>query len=380
MNCAVIECPLESRLISCLVPFLQKSARKRKLTSVDAANAHFKIPTLDLKETNFSEAQFERTYRDFQVVHVKNSTMGCKIPDDASSSEFRWQDIGGIFEKLSDKDKASWTVETMTTGDSAVLSNEFLVADPISHRAYCSFLIQNDEEIYRKTIQRLPFQEFPQTKWEYEPALWVFFCRNSIGNESLQGRPEHTDAITHDGTWHYQLSGRKQWRLRPTDELVLKLIEENSTLSTNDVFHVECCEGDVLVINTRLWFHNTIIPPQGCPSVSYARDFSLSESLCCTQGDDGGMTNLDGLYATIDVSYGTIVFTEDSMPDCALHRSSANANCEVVALDDGSQAVVSLRDIVAGEFFCVPDTSDEESSDGEGDVDIEESDGNDSGS
>lgn len=49
------------------------------------------------------------------------------------------------------------------------------------------------------------------------------------------------------------------------------------------------------------------------------------------------------------------------MPDCELHRSSTGgANCEIVELEDGMNAVVSIRDIVSGEFFCVPESDSEE--------------------
>jgi hypothetical protein len=83
------------------------------------------------------------------------------------------------------------------------------------------------------------------------------------------------------------------------------------------------------------------------------------------------MTNVDGLYATNDIEEGTIVFKEADMPDCELHRSKDNPNCQVVELNDGSGvcAVVSLRPIAAGEFFCVPESSDEYE---EGDYDEEE--------
>jgi hypothetical protein len=72
------------------------------------------------------------------------------------------------------------------------------------------------------------------------------------------------------------------------------------------------------------------------------------------------MTNLDGVYATNDIEKETIIFTEADMPDCELHRSKADANCEVVELEDGTSAVVSSRPIAAGDFFCVPESSDEE--------------------
>mmetsp|Transcript_12376 Transcript_12376/g.26196 ORF Transcript_12376/g.26196 Transcript_12376/m.26196 type:complete len:96 (+) Transcript_12376:267-554(+) len=80
------------------------------------------------------------------------------------------------------------------------------------------------------------------------------------------------------------------------------------------------------------------------------------------------MTNVDGTYAMDDIAEDTIIFKEDDMPDCELHRSSdaEKANCKVVELEDGLQAVVSSRFISAGEFFCIPESSDEENSEGEG--------------
>lgn len=84
------------------------------------------------------------------------------------------------------------------------------------------------------------------------------------------------------------------------------------------------------------------------------------------------MSNVDGLYATADIEEGAIIFTEDTMPDCSLHRS-LDPNCEVVETGDGTQAIVSIRDIKSGEFFCVAASDDETSDDGtENDNDAEE--------
>jgi U3 small nucleolar RNA-associated protein 6 len=44
------------------------------------------------------------------------------------------------------------------------------------------------------------------------------------------------------------------------------------------------------------------------------------------------MTNVDGLYATEDIAAGTILFREKEMPDCQLHRSKENPNCEVIEM------------------------------------------------
>eukprot|EP00435_Cladocopium_sp_Y103_P073646 s151_g44.t1 len=59
-------------------------------------------------------------------------------------------------------------------------------------------------------------KRFPSTKSKavkvrppkHSNAAWVFFGRNT-GGRALRGRPEHTDAIQHSGTWHVQLKGEK---------------------------------------------------------------------------------------------------------------------------------------------------------------------------
>jgi len=298
-------------------------------------------------------------YKNFQILHLRNATQTTK----RGSKWLHWVDLGSIFEKLDRKDQESWCIETK--GDlSSSSASDFLAANITGDRAYCSFLIQHDNTAYEAMLDRLPFREIPSTEWNYEPAFWVFFGRNPLGNVSLEGRPDHTDSVTHDGTFHFQLSGEKKWSLRPTTELVSDVKERfpEANFSEDTRLRLTCKEGDVLVINTRLWFHCTSIPPQTRPSVSYARDFRF-DNLTASESGDGGMKNVDGLYATNDIEEGTVVFTETEMPDCELHRSSTNPNCEVVELEDGTSAVVSTRTIAAGEFFCVAESSDEGSED-----------------
>ena len=124
-----------------------------------------------------------------------------------------------------------------------------------------------------------------------------------------------------------------------------------------------------------------MLPPQTQPSVSYARDFWIRKDEANSDRDDanektnaGAMTNVDGLYAMDDIAENTVIFKEDDMPDCELHRTSEleKANCKVVELEDGMQAVVSSKFIKAGEFFCIPESSDEEGSDGDDNDEDEE--------
>jgi U3 small nucleolar RNA-associated protein 6 len=240
-------------------------------------------------------------------------------------------------------------------------------------------LIQKDTQVLQETLKRLPFCEFHNKDWSYAPCLWFFVGRSSNveGHDDLQGRPEHTDSVSHDGTWHYQLSGTKRWYLRPTEELL-----QTGVLPDSTSVCIDCEEGDVLVVNTRLWWHRTVIPRQPNPSISYARDFYMTPTTRATttlDGDDDdpptSMSNVDGLYAANDVEEGTIIFTEDDMPDCELPHSTINPNCEVVELEDGTHALVSCRKICAGEFFCVAEndaTSDNDQEDDASGVDPED--------
>jgi hypothetical protein len=154
----------------------------------------------------------------------------------------------------------------------------FLQPRIIKDRGYCSFLVQKDKDAYRETLQRLPVCDLPSGDssrrngkgkgdgdalvWRYDTpgALWFFFGRNNndrnvTAEESgiLKGRPEHTDSISTDGTWHFQLAGKKTWCLRPTGALLKHMkqhleLKEAKSWTTSTRVSVECRKGDVIVI------------------------------------------------------------------------------------------------------------------------------------
>jgi len=315
------------------------------------------VPRFDVASDSFDPKAFAEAFTTFRLVHLIN------VKDDLPKERsFTWKDIGRLFARLDSTDQESWCIETFRGSTSS--PTNFLRPQLTSARAYCSFLVQKDKPSYQWTLGKLPIRELEWTDWSYERALWIFFGRNRHGNEDLEGRPEHTDSISHDGTWHYQLSGKKLWFLRPTRKFLQQLREElcpEKMELWNDSTRmcVTCNAGDMIVVDTSLWFHRTVIPPQDEPSVSYARDFHQKETARVEGGN--AMTNLEGLYATDDIEANTVLFTENDMPDCELHRTPVNPNCEVVELEDGTSAVVSSRQIAAGEFFCVADSSGEES-------------------
>jgi U3 small nucleolar RNA-associated protein 6 len=300
----------------------------------------------------------------YQIVHVRNVPAG--LP---AKGRLSWRDLGPVFQDLDPEDQKSWCVETHgRDGAGGDIDPEaFLSGTESSDRAYCSFLVQHDRSSLDRLAARLPA---PGLGWEdeaaHEPAIWIFFGRNPAGNPGLDGRPEHTDSVSHDGTWHYQLSGRKEWSLRPSSGLLRHLgqiLPSRATAEWTEELNLvaTCSERDVLAVNTRLWFHRTLIPAQRGPSVSLARDFRFApgdeeDAMDGGRAGPGGMSNLDGLYARADIEEGTVVFTELEMPDAELHVSSSDPNCRVVTLEDGSSGVVSTRLIRAGEFFCVPES------------------------
>ena len=88
-------------------------------------------------------------------------------------------------------------------------------------------------------------------------AVWWFVGRNKA-RRALPGRPEHTDAVTHDGTWHFQLSGAKVWHLRATEALAASLGRPAGSPPLR--VRVTVRPGQVLLVDTRQWWHHTELP------------------------------------------------------------------------------------------------------------------------
>ena len=232
-----------------------------------------------------------------------------------------------------------------------------------------------------------------------ESALWFFVGRNS-GDDALPGRPPHTDEVKHDGTYHRQLSGCKEWRVRPTEELLARgrrsmastsrgrsrkrsraaAAEEEEGAEEDDEGSgewriVRCEAGDVLAISTRDWWHSTSLPPQAGVSVSVAREWNVRgatrprrtrasgrSAAAALEGDgeadDGratSFTNVDGLFATRAIARGCVILTEDDSPDMELPEvDAARANCEVAEDEEtGKMCLVARRAIRSGEFLSV---------------------------
>lgn len=194
--------------------------------------------------------------------------------------------------------------------------------------------------------------------------MWWFVGQNQ-SFEPLQGRPEHTDQVVHDGTWHFQLAGSKVWRLRPTEEWAATAGRGHRSARRSDEgtrpHCIRCDVGDILLLSTRDWWHATQIPPQTSASecsVSYAREFNLRRSTdlpgAVADESPATFTNVDGLFASAAIPRGAIVMTEEDegMEDVEL-PTSAEPNCEVVEDETGRQCLVARCAIRSGDFLTI---------------------------
>lgn len=278
------------------------------------------------------------------------------------------------------------------------------------------------DELPVKTLEFLKKEK----KVKYTSPVWVFVGHNDNKDETalLHGRPEHIDSVNHDGTFHFQSNGSKWWYIRPaeTPEWGSQSLQLHEASSSNPAakkqrgnttkpkaefadglprLKVVVEQGDILVINTRVWWHQTRIPYTGAEgySISYAIDFYCkdlrlpgkkaltsstksesaqmktpgSESVPDDDNDSDseepdevaqGYSNVDGLYASRPLKSGEVVFYEEELPDCALPRSE-EPNCEIVWLEDGRGALFALQDLQVGDWLTVA-PSDSEDSDNDG--------------
>ena len=182
-------------------------------------------------------------------------------------------------------DVASWTDEQKTQSSHEWQS---FFDHKRNVKGYCSFILAEQQTVERffkqlngvfGTNNNFPLGpergQFPKSwneKGETNSAaqtdsIWFFVGRND-GSSILNGRPKHTDAVLHDLTWHEQLCGTKTWKLELTKTLL-----EVCPHAKPVTLYVRA--GDVLIIDTKTWWHCTHIE-KSCPlSISYARDVIL---------------------------------------------------------------------------------------------------------
>lgn len=129
-------------------------------------------------------------------------------------------------------------------------------------------------------------------------------------------------------------------------------------------------EGDIFVINTRLWWHETEIPAGDASSgrshslsISYARDVWLDGMQPVTEGGEEmkmHMSSKDGSWATGFIPEGAVLLT-DADPPISRTSEKEDANCKLVLMGENEEggdqlALVTLKDIKEGEFYILLDT------------------------
>ena len=328
------------------------------------------LPIFDDSELSSNAAI--RFYRDHQILHVRcKADPPIEHPIDGIHAFFGkrpdlineyWsvENKGGV-EDEADLSASSFFEMKMKSSSSAKSKSKSATSKAISIKDcgsfYISCILQKDQQQLDAFLERYPhstppfveekvWSGFRQTK-----PVWVFIGQH-LGEkekkggkgekkkkggkggkqkqkqkqketltqiqiqteENMKGRDEHTDSVSHDGTWHYQISGRKVWHVRPgassewlngAGTPVLEVgvsagtgagVEQRDTkkrkgkqISSSSEpdkdgdknkppsLRIECETGDILMVNTRLWFHCTEIPcTKGDPqqvSASFARDF-----------------------------------------------------------------------------------------------------------
>ena len=175
-----------------------------------------------------------------------------------------------------------------------------------------SSILQKDDAALKKFFAKIPFSEPPllkRAKATHDDGVWLFVGSNAAAKPkqsgkkrqreeppaaALRGRPEHTDAVDHSGTWHVQLQGHKTWFVRPCADArdwgaAPPVLEEGAPGVVQEArgglrLRVDCEEGDVLLVNTRAWWHRTDIPPQVNPLCRdrnvHLSHFYLTECIC----------------------------------------------------------------------------------------------------
>jgi len=327
---------------------------------------------------------------------------------------------GAILKTLhaaSPRDRESWTIETAhdnseaatltsSSGTNVCKSPSDFLSSTAKQNGYCSFLLQDNSnqavsEFTEKYARHSTLPVFPKEdnvakkakfnsvqtaetqgasphqskKISVAQPYWIFIGRNSSPTQVLRGRTEHVDEIHQNcgGTFHYQAAGSKLWKIRPTEELQTKCNFFGKTLQSS--YEIMVNQGDIFVINTHLWWHQTEIPilatatarqfcdaasatahHQSYLSISYARDIYLNGADPPDE-DVMNVINQEGAWSIGFIAKGTTLLTEEDPP---MIRTSEKekSNCKLVVVgkdDDGKQqlAVLAIKDIQEGEFFTL---------------------------
>ena len=165
----------------------------------------YAVPILEAAgDGSFSWRKFLHDYSAHKVVLLRSFQ---------DTHGFGLRDVSDIFERSASA-KKTWCTENKFRG--RVETNRL---DPSNQRAgdswYASFILQEDPKLLGKVVHSLPLSELTQqhsrfakstnekkSTWVHTSSVWFFVGSNTNPDATpMKGRKEHTDAISHDGTW-----------------------------------------------------------------------------------------------------------------------------------------------------------------------------------
>ena len=230
------------------------------------------VPRLDGRSC--SAAELLDVYSRAQVVLLEHA-------HDATSVEYGLGHLRELFTRPGDVVTQGWTAEGVDTPSPEKLLGGLECANgDRSDKWYASVVLEQSRapQALADLLATAPRKPPALAAFEAKPHAWLFFGSNGAA-APMPGRPEHRDNVQSDGTWHVQLSGSKEWWLRPYPEPC-----EWQPCDPPDVpagrLHVLVEAGSVLLVNTRLYLHETSIPGSqpglDTLSMSLARDFSTA--------------------------------------------------------------------------------------------------------
>jgi hypothetical protein len=324
-------------------------SRKRKVVAVPSVVLS-ELPVFEMGAvTGAAALDF---FRRHQILHVRPSTTTTRGGRRSGGQ----QQLKALYQRpgFAEVFGQRWSVENAGAHKSADLTPaQVLGGDHVNNSPfYVSTVLQQSVTVLDAFLHDVPVAVpsiFEDSAWQglvHTAPVWLFYGANP-SDQPFSGRPLHTDSVSHSGTWHCQWSGAKTWHVRPlaeADEWSGSAPEisagaggnggarkQRTSRAAPPLLRIECQRGDLLLINTRLWWHHTTLPPQGTElSISYARDFYCANAAvpgssppvaAVNDAEAQDFDNVEELYASKNVKKGAIVLTESELPDCALPRS-----------------------------------------------------------
>jgi hypothetical protein len=293
----------------------------------------------------------ESTLSEEELIHRFRTTGFLWIQSNAKRFSSA-SDVFSFLDNYADVCAGHWSVENLGQYEMEQPLMDPKAVKDLVDSFYVSTIIRKSNEMALASLVSLaPPPPIPTAT--YNGGAWLFVGKNGTDSKkrkrtSLMGRAEHVDDVTHSGTWHYQLSGEKVWYIRPNQALwdMVDIPDISSSGLAEQTekgtfrLKVQVQEGDIFMLNTRIWFHRTELESSDAWSMSIARDFYLPFQ--CPEDN---------------VQEGDIILEEDDIPT-DIPRSD-NPNCALAEVDDeetGESCIVLIaisNDIRIGDNLCI---------------------------